>query len=83
MPARDRILVIEDESAIRTLVKEVLEEAGFDVVLAPDGRSGLEEARRRSPSLVLLDQSLPHMDGVEVCQELSKTRPLAERLLFL
>jgi DNA-binding response OmpR family regulator len=74
MPHRDRILVIEDEGQIRNLVQEVLETEGFEVVVAPDGRAGLEEARRKHPALILLDQTLPYLDGVEVCRELKQEK---------
>lgn len=62
------ILVIDDETAIRDLLKDILEEEGFRVMSAADGKAGIEEARRHQPSLVLLDLKLPHVDGYEVCR---------------
>lgn len=73
MPKRENVLVIEDEPNIRLTLKEILEGEGFDVTLAPDGRAGLDEALRRPPTLILLDQNLPHLGGTEVCRELRQS----------
>lgn len=64
------ILVIEDEVSIATLLKYNLEKAGFQVLLASDGKEGLEIAINNLPDLILLDLMLPAMDGMEVCKEL-------------
>ena len=68
------VLVVEDELSIATLLKYNLEQAGFTVVLAHDGKTGLDYAIERSPDLVLLDLMLPKLDGVEVCKELRRLR---------
>ncbi|KGR76790.1 response regulator transcription factor [Ureibacillus sinduriensis] len=64
------ILVVEDEVSIATLLKYNLERAGYEVLLAHDGKIGLEMAIEHSPDLILLDLMLPTMDGMEVCKEL-------------
>lgn len=68
------ILVVEDEMSIATLLKYNLEKAGFHVLLANDGRKGLELALNQSPDLILLDLMLPELDGMEVCKELRSSR---------
>lgn len=64
------ILVVEDEISIATLLKYNLERVGYVVLLAHDGKEGLEIALESTPDLILLDIMLPTMDGMEVCKEL-------------
>jgi phosphate regulon transcriptional regulator PhoB len=64
------ILVVDDEKDLVDLVRFNLEKAGFDVIAAADGRSGLEVAFRHKPDLVILDWMMPGMDGLEVCRQL-------------
>ncbi len=66
--SREKILIIEDEKDLVKLLKYNLEKAGFDVVAAHDGESGLALLRKEKPSLVVLDIMLPKMDGFEVCK---------------
>jgi two-component system KDP operon response regulator KdpE len=65
-----RALVIDDEEQIRNAMRSVLEVRGFDVVLAETGRAGLDAAVECSPDLVILDLSLPDVDGLDVCRQL-------------
>jgi len=65
-----RVLVIDDEAEIRRALKSVLALRKFDVTLASNGSEGLDAAIDCSPELVILDLSLPDMDGLEVCREL-------------
>ena len=64
MKPRTRILLVEDERSIAGFVEPELERLSFDVRCTYDGPSGLEEARRFGPGLILLDIMLPGMDGV-------------------
>ncbi|CAM5202039.1 Two-component system alkaline phosphatase synthesis response regulator PhoP OS=Ureibacillus acetophenoni OX=614649 GN=SAMN05877842_102486 PE=4 SV=1 [Ureibacillus acetophenoni] len=64
------ILVVEDEISIATLLKYNLEKAGYEVLLAHDGKEGLDLALEKSPDLMLLDLMLPTMDGIEICKEI-------------
>lgn len=64
------ILVVEDEVSIATLLQYNLEQAGFKVLLAHDGKVGLDLAIDKVPDLILLDLMLPTLDGMEVCKEL-------------
>jgi DNA-binding response OmpR family regulator len=58
-----RILVVDDEEDIRGLVRTLLERAGHEVSEAPDGRAGLRELYTASPDLVVLDVTMPGLDG--------------------
>lgn len=64
------ILVVEDEISIATLLKYNLERVGYEVLLAHDGKTGLETAITHVPDLIILDLMLPTMDGMEVCKEI-------------
>jgi len=59
------ILVVDDKSNVRTLIREYLTEEGFHIVTADNGRNALYEARHTKPDLVLLDIMMPEMDGYE------------------
>jgi two-component system phosphate regulon response regulator PhoB len=67
---KTRILIIEDDRAIIEMLKYNLEEAGYEVDTAADGRSGIERAKLKLPEVILLDVMLPVIDGVEVCRRL-------------
>src|SRR2546423_15449141 len=70
-----RIVVIEDEQAIRRGVADALHASGYEVAEAGDGVKGLEEAVRPGVDLVLLDLLLPRRDGLELLALLRKVRP--------
>ena len=61
-----RILLVEDEESVRLLYKQELEERGYEVLCAGDGRTAVEMARELSPDVVIMDINLPErMDGIE------------------
>jgi len=66
------ILVVEDESALVTLLRYNLEREGFRVAEARDGEEALLMAREQKPDLVLLDWMLPLLSGLEVCRQLRR-----------
>ncbi len=70
MAARARILVVDDEADIRALLVELLGRAGFEVDVAPDGRSGLRRLYESPPALVILDITMPDMNGYETLERI-------------
>src|ERR1700757_3998232 len=70
-----RIVVVEDDSAIRRGVVDVLRASGYEVAEASDGARGLEEALRLGVDLLLLDLLLPRRDGLDVLADVRKIRP--------
>ena len=64
------LLFIEDDDAIRLALSLALEDEGYEVVQAPDGRSGLARFTEREPDLVLLDLRLPDLSGFDVCRQM-------------
>jgi len=67
-----RILIIEDETPMRTALKDVVEAEGYRALTAVDGESGLKRAIEEKPDLILLDVMMPRLDGYEVCAELRR-----------
>src|ERR1041384_3358321 len=71
-PEKERILLIEDETAMRVALQDALEAQGYRVIIALDGRCGLERAVKEKPALILLDVMLPKVNGFQVCAELRR-----------
>ena len=74
-----RILLIEDNEMNRDMLSRRLIKKGFDVEMAVDGKQGLDRALAAPPDLILLDMSLPVMDGWEVARRL-KQEPSTQRV---
>ncbi len=70
-----KILVVEDELPIRKLILFNLERSNFEVLEAGDGKTALQLAEDKNPSLVVLDVMLPDMDGFEICARLRERHP--------
>jgi DNA-binding response OmpR family regulator len=66
----NRVLVIDDDDDIRGLVAELLQRAGLDVEQAPDGRAGLRAFHQKPADLVVLDVSMPELDGWETLERI-------------
>lgn len=77
-----RILCIDDEELGLSVRKLILESEGFEVSTASDGRSGLELFSTLEFDLVLLDHSMPGMNGGEIAREIRKLRPATPILLL-
>ena len=77
------ILVVDDEPGIVQFVRGVLEEEGFDVTTAADGVRALEVAAGRAPDLVVIDMSLPRLDGVGVAAELRRLHGEDVKILLI
>lgn len=75
-----KILVIDDDLAIRVLLQAVLRRLKFDVELAEDGAAGLEKLQQqRGIDLILLDLMMPRLNGYEFIEEIGKRYPDGER----
>jgi two-component system response regulator MprA len=66
----ERILVVEDEARIASLISRTLRLEGYQVEVAPNGETALEKAISNTPDLIVLDVMLPDIDGLEVCRQL-------------
>jgi DNA-binding response OmpR family regulator len=67
-----KVLVVEDDAGVRTVVNQVCHNEGYDVVEAASGRQGVESALAQQPDLVLLDWVLPDISGLDVCREMRR-----------
>jgi DNA-binding response OmpR family regulator len=67
---KPRILIVDDEPDLLTVLKIGLETEGYEVLTASDGEQGLALARQIMPDLMLLDLMLPRMDGYKICRAL-------------
>ncbi|HYH27864.1 MAG TPA: response regulator [Actinomycetota bacterium] len=63
-----RVLVVDDDPTIRDVLQTMLDFEGCEVVVASDGNTAIDTARRLQPDVVLLDVMMPGMNGVEVCR---------------
>src|SRR5438105_10150673 len=70
-----RILVIDDESLLRSTVVTILTRAGFSVEEAPDGQAGIAMFHKSPPDVVITDIFMPNRDGIETIKELKHSSP--------
>ena len=72
-----KILIVEDDRSLASVLEYNFESAGYQVFCAHDGQDGINQARSKQPDVILLDLMVPVVDGIEVCRQLrseSRTR---------
>src|SRR3989454_4126933 len=77
-----KILVIDDDARDRGLLVAVLEERGYEVILADNGRTGLMLCHRQTPDAVVLDLNMPGVDGRSILQQLRILHPTLPVVVF-
>ena len=70
MSSQNRILIAEDDEAVRSAIRRALEHEGYEVTVAEDGARALEISKNMPPDLYLLDVMMPKVDGLSVCRTL-------------
>lgn len=75
---KPKILIVDDEPDYITTIKHHLEWSNYETVIAVNGKEGLEKAASEKPDLILLDTSMPVMNGHEVLKHLSKDHQLKD-----
>ncbi len=73
---KQKILIVDDEVSILQSLSGILEDEGYEVILAASGEEGLERAKKDQPDLILLDIWMPGTDGITVLDEIKKLYPL-------
>lgn len=68
----DKVLIVDDDSDLREIVRDVLQEEGFDALDAPDGMSAIKLFKAQTPDAALVDLIMPQMDGIETMRELKR-----------
>jgi len=79
---KNKILVVDDEPSIVTLLEYNLSQAGFEVLIAMDGEEGKRLAEAESLDFILLDLMLPKLDGMEVCKQLRQQKIMTPILML-
>jgi CheY-like chemotaxis protein len=69
---RGRVLIIDDEAFILTVVRDRLQASGFEVLTAKNGTVGIEQAKKHHPDVIVLDVMMSGMDGYETCRRLKR-----------
>jgi signal transduction histidine kinase len=77
-----QILLIDDEKGIRNVLRITMEAAGFTVIPAPDGESGLSMFHEHLPEIVVTDIKMPGIDGIEVLKKIKQARPETEVIMI-
>lgn len=77
-----KVLVVDDEQSISTLLQYNLEQAGYSVITAMDGEEGLHRCINEDPDFLVLDLMLPKMDGIEVCKQLRQRKIMVPILML-
>ncbi|ANB62247.1 response regulator transcription factor [Anoxybacteroides amylolyticum] len=77
-----KVLIVDDEPSIVTLLEYNLKQAGFEVITASDGEEGLQKAILEQPDLIILDLMLPKIDGIEVCKQLRQQKIMVPILML-
>jgi len=78
-----KILIADDHSTIRLLLKKQLQPEGYEIVLATNGQEALQLAEKLHPALIICDWMMPEMDGLEVCRQLKLDKDLASIFFIL
>jgi DNA-binding response OmpR family regulator len=79
---KKRILIVDDDEAVRAALRKVLDDAGYEVILAGDGDEGERQFVSHAPELVLLDLELPKQDGWDVLGLISSQAPLVPVIII-
>jgi DNA-binding NtrC family response regulator len=84
MTIKKKVLVVDDDKIIVKLVKEILEEEGFEVDTATDGLRGFEKIKKNSYDVIVSNQDMPRMKGHQLYVEVKKLSPdLASKMIFI
>jgi DNA-binding response OmpR family regulator len=77
-----QILIVEDDTFFQKFYAQKLTEQGFTVIVANNGKEAIEEIKKETPNLILLDLIMPEMDGFEFLQTFAKTKKHIPILVF-
>ena len=78
-----QILVIDDDLVMRMVLKNTLQEQGYGVIIAKNGKEGIELAQKHHPALVICDWLMPDVDGLEVCSQIKQEASLSSTFFIL
>ena len=81
MNSENRILIVDDDDTIRSTMKAILEDEGYEVDLAASGKEGVQKAKETSYNIALLDIRLPDMEGVELLKLMKPAVPRTRKIM--
>ena len=81
MNNENRILIVDDDDTIRSTMKAILEDEGYEVDLAASGKEGVQKAKETSYNIALLDIRLPDMEGVELLGRMKDSIPRMRKIM--
>jgi DNA-binding NtrC family response regulator len=76
-----KILIVDDDDTIRSTMKAILEDEGYEVDLAASGKEGIQKAKETSYNIALLDIRLPDMEGVELLKLMKPAEPRTRKIM--
>ena len=82
MRKRAKILVVDDEPSIRKVLTAILEEKGYSVETAENGREAIRKSKTKFYNLALIDIRLPDMEGVKLLTEMKETKPRMAKIII-
>ncbi len=82
MSVKNRILVVDDEEALRTVLSSELEGEGYNVAMAADGEEAITILNSRDFDLILLDIKMPNVDGFEVLKHVKQNKPATKVIML-
>jgi len=72
MKKNSKVLIVDDDPLVTKMIKDILENAGFEVTILNDPRLAVSVAQELCPDIILVDRVMPHLDGCDLCKELSR-----------
>jgi twitching motility two-component system response regulator PilH len=72
--AGSAVLVVDDSKTVRSVLRKMLQQGGFEVLEAADGKAAVEQARAHRPDLIIMDVVMPNMNGFQATRKLRKAR---------
>ncbi len=72
-----KVIIVDDDELLRKLLTRKLKEEGYEVVLAVDGKEGVEKIKEEKPDLILMDIVMPNMDGFQAMEEIQKDESIS------
>ena len=73
---KTKLLLVEDEDRLATVLKSFFEKENFNVAIVSDGEDAIFQAESLKPDIILLDWMLPNMSGLEICRQIRSTKDL-------
>ncbi len=76
------ILLVDDEPDVIEIIKYNLDQEGYNIEIASDGKEALQKARKKTPHLIIMDVMMPEMDGIETCELLRKDSSFNDTIIM-